>query len=169
MFRFRGGEVEVFLARPGTPTPGAEEGEEWVIPKGGQKKYETLLQAAQREFEEEVGIAPRGPFLDLGSVRQQNGKAVHVWAFQGDWDDTQQIRSPLREVEWPPGSGRTETFPEMAEGRFFPMDQASQRLRSSQQPFLDRLVALVKTTAVAGGGSQGHAESRSTGVGGKDL
>ena len=144
MFRFRGGELEVFLARPGTPTGGAEEEEEWVIPKGGQKKYETLLQAAQREFQEEVGILPQGPFLDLGSVQQQNGKAVHVWAFQGEWDETQPIRSALREVEWPPGSGRMEAFPEMAEGRFFSVEQAAERLRSTQRPFLDRLAALVR-------------------------
>ena len=52
MFRFRGGGLEVFLARPGVPTAGAEEREEWVIPKGGQKKHETLLRAAQREFQE---------------------------------------------------------------------------------------------------------------------
>jgi len=153
MFRFRGGELEVFLARPGVPTAGAEEHEEWVIPKGGQKNHESLLQAAQREFQEEVGILPRGPFLDLGSVRQNNGKAVHVWAFQGDWDETQKIRSALHEVEWPPGSGQLQTFPEMAEGRFFPIAQGRQWLRSSQRPFLDRLAALVH----AGAGSSGAA------------
>ncbi len=147
MFRFRGGDLEVFLARPGVPTAGAEEHEEWVIPKGGQKSHETLIQAAQREFQEEVGIRPQGPFHDLDSIRQRNGKAVHVWAFQGDWDETKKLRSPLCEVEWPPGSGRTQMFPEMAEGRFFSIAEAVKRLRSSQQPFLVRLAALVKSGA----------------------
>ena len=47
---------------------------------------EELLAAARREFEEETGIAPAGPFISLGSVRQKAGKVVHAWAWEGDAD-----------------------------------------------------------------------------------
>jgi predicted NUDIX family NTP pyrophosphohydrolase len=145
MFRFRGGELELFLAHPGSPSGVAEPRDEWTIPKGGQKPYETLLEAAQREFEEEVGLAPRGPYLDLGSIQQNNGKRVHVWAFLGEWDDAKPIRMPRREVEWPPGSGRTQLVAEMDDARFFSPDEARRRLKPSQRPFVDRLVSLVNT------------------------
>ncbi len=152
MYRFRGGELEVFLAHPGRPTPGAEDDQEWTIPKGGQKKYETLLQAAQREFEEEVGIRPRGPYFDLGSIQQKNGKRVRVWAFQGEWDDSQPLRSPVREVEWPPASGRMQPCPEMDRVAFFSLSEAREKLRPSQRPVLDRLeAALGRPTGLPGG------------------
>jgi predicted NUDIX family NTP pyrophosphohydrolase len=144
MFRFRGGELEVFLAHPGCPTAGAEDHDEWTIPKGGQKPYESLLQAAQREFEEEVGIRPQGPYLDLGSIQQKNGKMVHVWAFQGDWDESQPIQSPIREAEWPPASGRTQAYPEMDRAAFFSPPAARKKLRGSQRPLIDRLEAALQ-------------------------
>ncbi len=144
MFRLRGAELEVFLAHPGRPTPGSEDTEEWTIPKGGQKQYETLLEAAQREFEEEVGIRPQGPYLDLGSIRQKNGKMVHVWAFQGEWDESHPLKSPTREVEWPPASGRMQPCPEMDRVGFFPLSAAREKLRSSQRPLLDRLEAALR-------------------------
>jgi len=141
MYRFRKGELEVFLAHPGCPPRNESEPQEWVIPKGGQEPTETLLEAARREFEEEVGIEARGPFIDLGRVEQNNGKIVHAWAFQGEWDDLQPIRSHLIELEWPPNSGQVQKFPECDQGRFFSLAEARDQLRKSQRPFLDRLVA----------------------------
>jgi predicted NUDIX family NTP pyrophosphohydrolase len=148
MYRSGKEGLEVFLAHPTRPTGGAEEPGEWTIPKGGQKKGETLLQAAQREFEEEVGIRPAGPYLDLGAAQQDNGKMVHIWAFQGDWDESKPIRSPLREIEWPPASGRFETHPEMDQACFFPVAEARQKVRPSQRPFLDRLEAALQPKSV---------------------
>jgi predicted NUDIX family NTP pyrophosphohydrolase len=141
MYRFRGGLLEVFLAHPGRP-PSKPEGEaEWVIPKGGRKPLESLLQAAQREFVEEVGIRPAGPFIDLGIIEQDNGKIVHAWAFQGEYEDHTPIRSQLIEVEWPLLSGRFHTIPEFDQACFFNLPEAREKMRKSQRPLLDRLPA----------------------------
>ncbi|MEI7730802.1 MAG: NUDIX domain-containing protein [Verrucomicrobiota bacterium] len=139
MFRFRMGGLEVLLAHPGTPVGSVQTSDEWLIPKGGQKTGETLLQAAQREYEEELGIRPSGPFVDLGTVIQSNGKVVHVWAFQGDRNDPEPIRSGLVKAEWPPDSGQYHKFPEFDEARFYSLPEAQKRLRKSHRPLLDRL------------------------------
>ena len=45
-----------------------------------EKWGEQLLEVAKREFEEETGVKPTGPFDHLGSIRRRsNGKTVEVW------------------------------------------------------------------------------------------
>ena len=149
MFRFVQGELQVFLAHSGRPDKDSPDESSWTLPKGGRKRHETMLQAAQREFEEEVGIVPRGPYLDLGSIQQKNGKMVHIWAFQGEWDDTQPIRSPIREMTWPTGSNQLHTFPEFDLAQFFPLPDARQRINSRYKPLLDRLISLLGTDKTA--------------------
>jgi predicted NUDIX family NTP pyrophosphohydrolase len=143
MYRFRGGELEVFLAHPGGPHAEQKDEGYWTVPKGRQKPYETLLDAARREFEEEVGIKPHGPYIELGSIRQKSGKLVHAWAFEGQWDESQPIRSTTFEMPWPPASGRTQAFPEVDRAGFFTLSQAREKLKDSQWPFLDRLQAML--------------------------
>jgi predicted NUDIX family NTP pyrophosphohydrolase len=144
MYRFHGSELQVFLAHPGGPYADSKDEGFWTIPKGRQKRYERLFDAAKREFEEEVGIQPHGPYFELGSIRQRSGKIVHAWAFQGDWDDTQPIRSHTFDLAWPPRSGQTQAFPEIDEARFFALPEARRKLKSSQAPFLGRLVAMLR-------------------------
>ena len=143
MYRFRGGELEVFLAHPGGPHAEQKDAGYWTAPKGRQKRYETLLDAARREFEEEVGLKPHGPYIELGSIRQRSGKVVHAWAFQGEWDESQPIRSTTFEMPWPPASGRTQAFPEVDRAGFFTLAGAREKLKDSQLPFLDRLQAML--------------------------
>ncbi len=145
MFRFVSGELQVFLAHPGGPTRDPSDEHSWTLPKGGQKPYETLLQAAQREFEEEVGIPPREPFFDLGTIQQKNGKVVRIWAFRGDWDESQPIRSPMRQIIWPLDSGELQSFPEFDRAAFFSVAEAHRRLNRRYQPFLERLNVLVNS------------------------
>src|SRR5688500_2490968 len=97
--------LELFLAHPGGPFWQRRDAGAWTIPKGAVEAGETLLAAACREFEEETGIAPVGPFLSLGSIRQKAGKLIHAWAWEGDADPSS-IRSITMETEWPRGSGR---------------------------------------------------------------
>src|SRR5688572_11693282 len=78
--------LELFLAHPGGPFWQRRDAGAWTIPKGAVEAGETLLAAACREFEEETGIAPVGPFLALGSIRQKAGKVIHAWAWEGDAD-----------------------------------------------------------------------------------
>lgn len=153
MYRLRGGALEVFLAHPGGPFFARKDDGHWTIPKGEIETGEDLLAAAIREFEEETGVAPQGEYLELGSVRQNRGKIVHGWAFAGDWDETQPVRSQMFEMEWPPLSGRRQSFPEVDRAGFFGLDAARRKIKEAQRPFIDRLEAklvLARNGALAG-------------------
>jgi len=144
MYRWRGGRLEVFLAHPGGPCFARKDEGHWTVPKGEIEPGEELLQAAIREFTEEVGIQPKGPFLELGSIRQKGGKIVHAWAFAGDWDERQPIRSNHFEMEWPPHSGKRLTFPEVDRARFFSLAEASGAIKGTQVALLQRLAELLR-------------------------
>jgi predicted NUDIX family NTP pyrophosphohydrolase len=110
LYRRTRGELEVLLAHPGGPFWAHREAGAWSIPKGLVAEGEELLAAACREFEEETGIRPQGPFLSLGHVRQKAGKLIHAWAWEGDADPTR-LTSTCMRIEWPRGSGRWFRFP----------------------------------------------------------
>ncbi len=141
MFRVRNRQLEVFIAHPGGPFFRYRDYDAWSIPKGEVNADEGLLEAAVREFKEEVGLEPRGPYVELGSVRQKSGKQVYAWAFLGDCDETQPIKSNNFELEWPPGTGRKRSFPEVDRAGFFSLDPARRRLKVAQHAFLDRLAS----------------------------
>jgi len=143
MYRQREGRLEVFLAHPGGPWFAQKDDDHWSIPKGEIEPGEDLLAAARREFEEETGLIPVGPFLDLGTIRQKGGKLVHAWAFAGDWDSARVLRSNEIEIEWPPHTGRTMRIPEIDRVGFFGLAEARRKLKSSQHPFLERLEAIL--------------------------
>jgi len=144
MYRQRGDQIEVFLAHPGGPFFAHRDDGCWTIPKGEVELDEELLATAIREFEEEVGFAVKqeGPFLSLGSIEQKGGKIVHAWAVEQDHDDRQPIRSNEFEMEWPPGSGRMQRFPEIDRAQFFPLAEARRKLKERQIPLLDELARL---------------------------
>lgn len=144
MYRVRDGELEVFIARPGGPWFPNRDHDFWTIPKGEVETGESLLDAAIREFQEEVGIVPLAPYLELGSIRQKGGKTVHAWAFAGEWDG-QPIHSNMIEIEWPPGSGVLSPWPEIESASFFSLDSARQRMKVSQQPLLERLASALQS------------------------
>jgi len=119
---------------------------------------EDLLDAAIREFEEEVGIKPNGPYLELGSIRQKGGKTVHAWAFAGDYDDSQPLRSNHVQIEWPPGSGRWDAWPEIDRASFFTLEAARERLKLSQHPLLERLLACLASIPPGDTDSEDYSE-----------
>jgi predicted NUDIX family NTP pyrophosphohydrolase len=141
MYRFRDGELEVFIAHPGGPWFPGRHYDVWTIPKGELEPGEDAFSAAVREFQEEVGIAPQGPYFELGSIRQKGGKTVHAWAFEGDYDDAQPLRSNKVDIEWPPGSGQWDRWPEIDEVGFYSIEAARERLKLTQHPLLERLVS----------------------------
>lgn len=146
MYRFKDGRLQVFLAHPGGPCFARKDYGHWTIPKGEIEPYENRLATAIRECKEEVGIDidPKGHFLDLGSIRQKGGKIVQAWAVEQNWDDSRLFRSNTFTMEWPPGSGKFQAFPEVDQARFFPLDEARRRIKEAQIPLLDRLEALLK-------------------------
>jgi predicted NUDIX family NTP pyrophosphohydrolase len=143
MYRRRGQELEVFLAHPGGPFFKNKDEGHWTIPKGEVDENEELLSTAIREFREEIGIDldPRGKLIDLGSIRQKGGKVVHAWAIEGDCPAGHCLKSNNFKMEWPPKSGKFESFPEVDRAEFFEVAAAKIKIKATQIPFLDRLEA----------------------------
>jgi predicted NUDIX family NTP pyrophosphohydrolase len=144
MYRFRNGFMQIFLAHPGGPLFRRKDEGHWTIPKGEPPEMEPLLDAAVREFEEETGIVPHGPYIELGSIRQKGGKVVHAWAFKGDHDPEKPIRSNTFEMQWPPGSGRAQSFPEVDRAQFFSLSEGRKKLKEAQWALVERLVTVLE-------------------------
>jgi len=138
MYRERNGQMEVLLVHLGGPFWKNKDLGAWFVPKGEISPREGLQDAAKREFQEETGIVPDGDFLPLGSVKHKSGKTVHAWAFAGDCDPTS-VKSNTFEMEWPPKSGRTATFPEIDRANFFTFDAAREKMHPAEFEFLSRL------------------------------
>jgi predicted NUDIX family NTP pyrophosphohydrolase len=148
MYRIRDGHLQVLLAHPGGPFWKNKDKGAWTIPKGEVDENEDLLMAALREFEEETGIVPSGPFLPLGYVKNKSGKIVHAWAFAGDCDPTE-IRSNLFSIEWPPNSGRQREFPEIDKALFYDLSEARLKIATPQITFLDVLASLNPSATIS--------------------
>jgi predicted NUDIX family NTP pyrophosphohydrolase len=141
LFRPRGGRLEVLLAHPGGPFFRNRDAGYWTIPKGEADGDEALVAVARREFEEETGHPPPiSDPIELGSIVQKGGKVVHAWALEGDLDPTA-AESNMFDMVWPPGSGRVQSFPEIDRVEWFDVDEAKRRIKSTQIPLVDRLVA----------------------------
>ena len=139
MYRIRNGVAEFLVVRPGGPWWKYKNEGAWSIPKGEINPGEEPLEAAQREFVEETGFQPAGPFIPLAAVRLKSGKRIEAWAFEGDCDP-QDVRSIMFEMEWPPRSGQTQQFPEVVEARFADADEARRLLNPAQAAMIDELL-----------------------------
>ncbi len=142
MYRVRDGALEVLLLHPGGPFFAHKDEGAWSIPKGQLDDEEAPLDAARREFEEETGLAPTGPFRQLAPVTQKSGKVVHAWAFAGDCDPSA-VRSNTVTIEWPPWSRRRREFPEIDRAAFFGMKEARRKINPRQRAFLEELEGFV--------------------------
>ena len=138
MYRIEDGAIHVLLAHPGGPYFVNKDEGAWSIPKGEPDADEDLFVTAQREFEEETGIKPQGPFIPLGRIKQKGGKIVHAWAFEGDCDP-KAIRSNTFQMEWPPHSRRQQEFPEIDRAEFFDLAAARKKIKAGQEGLLDEL------------------------------
>jgi predicted NUDIX family NTP pyrophosphohydrolase len=138
--------LEVLLAHPGGPLWTRKDFGAWTIPKGQFGADESALAAARREFEEEMGSPAHGAFAELGSIRQPSGKIIHAFAAESDFDVTT-VKSNLFTLEWPPKSGKKGEFPEIDRAEWFVIEEARKRILKGQEPFLDRLLTLLKSTA----------------------
>jgi predicted NUDIX family NTP pyrophosphohydrolase len=134
-----GGELEVLLVHPGGPLWARRDAGAWSIPKGECGNAEEPLDAARREFAEELGVGvPAGEAEDLGEVRQRGGKVVRAWAIAGEIDAAT-IESNTFTLEWPPRSGVVREFPEVDRAEWFTLDRARERINPAQAELLDRL------------------------------
>ena len=138
MYRSTNGPLEVLLVHPGGPFWSRKDAGAWFVPKGELQENEDPLAAARREFQEETGIEPSGPFTPLGEVKHKSGKKVIAWALEGNWD-TSQLRSNTFRVEWPPKSGKEQEFPEIDRAEFLALPQAKTKIHEAEAEFLNRL------------------------------
>ncbi|MCF1643765.1 MULTISPECIES: NUDIX domain-containing protein [Streptomyces] len=139
LFRPAGDGVEVLLGHMGGPFFARRDAGAWTVVKGEYEPDEPAWEAARREFQEELGLPPPdGDPIDLGEVRQTNGKIVTAWAVRADLDPATITPGTFR-MEWPPRSGRMEEFPELDRVAWFGLDRARAMIVKAQAAFLDRL------------------------------
>ena len=139
VFRRSSATVEVVLAHPGGPFWAKKDAVAWSIPKGEYESDEPALDAARREFTEELGmLVPDGTVIDLGEITQKGGKIVTAFAVEADLDVSDAVSNTF-EMVWPPRSGVTASFPEVDRVEWFAIDVAREKILAAQQPFLDRL------------------------------
>jgi len=139
MFHKSDGGIEVLLAHPGGPFFKNKDAGVWTIPKGVPEPNENLMERARIEFEEEIGVKAEGELFPLGTVTQKSGKVVHAWAMEGDLPADFEARSNTFELEWPPRSGKMQSFPEIDRAGFFSIEEAAHKINPAQKEFLDRL------------------------------
>jgi predicted NUDIX family NTP pyrophosphohydrolase len=134
--------LEVLLAHPGGPFWAKKDEGAWTIPKGVAEGGADLLATAQREFTEETNLVARGEFIALTPVQQKSGKLVHAWAFAADFDLAAFVSNTF-EMEWPPWSGRRQSFPEIDRIAYIPAPIAVTKVIAYQRPLVLELQILI--------------------------
>ncbi|MFJ9247612.1 NUDIX domain-containing protein [Streptomyces sp. NPDC101776] len=139
LFRHTDHGLEVLLGHMGGPFFARRDAGAWSVPKGEYEPDEPAWDAARREFQEELGLAPpEGEAIALGEVRQSNGKVVTAWAIEADLDPAAMVPGTFR-MEWPPKSGQVQEFPELDRVEWLGLERARAVIVPAQAMFLDRL------------------------------
>lgn len=138
LFRMINEQLQLFLVHPGGPFWKKKDLGVWSIPKGEYTDAEDALAAARREFQEETGIAVSGDFIKLQPVKQKSGKIIHAWALEGNVDPST-ISSNVFTMEWPPGSGKRQQFPEVDKAEWFCVEEAKQKINPAQAALISEL------------------------------
>jgi predicted NUDIX family NTP pyrophosphohydrolase len=140
---------QFLLAHPGGPYWAGKDEAAWSIPKGLVEPGEDSWAAAQREFEEEIGQPIAGHAIPLNPCRTPGGKVIHAWLVEADLD-LSTLASNRFEMEWPRGSGRVQSFPEVDRAAYFPPECALKRIHRGQVPILqDALTRLAVGGVIA--------------------
>jgi len=144
VFRRTAPELEVLIGHMGGPFWARKDEGAWSFPKGLPEPVDADgLATARREFSEELGLeAPADGFVDLGEITQSGGKIVTAWAVEADLglDD---FSPGTFSMQWPPRSGRTQTFPEVDRVVWASIDEARRLLVTGQRELLTRLLTSV--------------------------
>jgi len=135
--------LEVFLVHPGGPFWSKKDAGSWSIPKGEYVPGEDPFEVAKREFQEETSFEASGEFIPLTSRKQPSGKIITAWVFEGDCDASA-VKSNTFLMEWPPGSGRQQEFPEVDRAGWFSISVAKEKISKGQSGFLDELIQVLK-------------------------
>ena len=146
--------VEVLLGHPGGPYWARKDEGAWMVPKGALEPGEVALEAALREFSEEVGPVPAGQPVRLRTVRQNGGKLVEVFALEGEFAPAALVSAEF-ELEWPPRSGCTKRYPELDRVAWMGLGEARRLILASQLPLIEALERLLASGAAGDRVEQG--------------
>ena len=139
LYRLTNKILEVLIVHPGGPFWAKKDLGVWSIPKGELNDNESLLDAALREFQEEMGEQISGNFIPMTPIKQNNGKIVYAFALEHDFDELK-TKSNTFTMEWPPKSGKKHEFPEIDKGQWFDFTTSNQKLNECQAFIVDELV-----------------------------
>lgn len=139
LYNFSESNLRLLLVHPGGPYWAKKDRSAWSIPKGEFSDDEQPLEAAIREFKEEIGTDIDGEFEMLGEFRQPSGKIIFAWAIEGDFDVTK-LESNTFTMEWPPKSGKQQEFPEVDRAEWYGPNIARQKILKGQIPIVDILL-----------------------------
>ncbi len=143
LYRVRNDVLHVLIGHMGGPFWAGKDAAAWSVPKGEYRDGDPL-DAARREFEEELGQPlPEVELEDLGEFRQGSGKVVRIWAGEGDLDASR-CRSNTFPLEWPRRSGTFIEVPEIDRAEWVELARARSRLVRGQVPALDELLRRVR-------------------------
>lgn len=139
VYRLSEGKPQILLVHPGGPFWAKKDLGAWSVPKGEYEEDENPLNAAKREFKEELGIDISGDFIELSPVKQKSGKVVQAWAIEKSLD-IGDFRSNTFSVEWPQRSGKFKEFPEVDKAQWFSPEEARQKINAAQAGLVDELM-----------------------------
>ena len=89
---------------------------------------------------------PGGALIALTPVAQSRGKVVHAFAVEGDLDPAAIVSNTFA-LEWPPRSGRMQSYPEVDRAAWFSLDDARRKIVPGQRAILDELAARLRLDA----------------------
>ncbi len=139
LYRFTNKVLEVLLVHPGGPFWAKKDKGVWSIAKGEFDDEEDALEAAKREFEEELGSPVLSEhFIELAPVKSKSNKTVYCFAVKEDFN-TENVRSNLCNIEWPPRTGKRIDIPEVDKADWFDIETAKKKILSYQLPLIEEL------------------------------
>ncbi len=131
--------MEILLVHPGGPYWAGKEENAWSIPKGEFEDHERAETAARREFLEEIGLQYDGNLTALRPVTVSGGKIIQAFLGEGDFDPVN-LQSNTFELEWPPRSGKMQSYPEVDKAEWFDVATAKEKIHKGQV----RIIELVE-------------------------
>jgi predicted NUDIX family NTP pyrophosphohydrolase len=127
--------LEVLLAHPGGPFWAKRDDGVWTIPKGLVEPGDDLVATARREFTEETNLTAKDELFALAPVNQKSGKVVHAFAVEAVFE-LGAFSSNTFDIEWPPQSGKLQSFPEIDRIAYFALPAAKIKIIAYQLPLL---------------------------------
>ena len=144
-YRYQQNILQVLLVHPGGPFFKNKMEGAWSIPKGEYTEGEDPFEVAKREFNEETGNEITGNiFIKLSPVKLKSGKVIAAWAVEADFEKTF-IKSNLFEMEWPPKSGKTQSFSEVDAAEWFTIEEARIKLNIGQVALVNEVENLLQS------------------------